>query len=90
MKPHNLATTAQSLSRLRHKEGYGECVGGGGGGGGVGVGINCEDLHRAFGAKSCRLCNPEVGQAMLLGRMQYTGDRRCTHYLDVQSVRRAI
>ena len=41
MKPHNLATTAQSLSRLRHKEGYVECVGGGGGGGAEGGGCRC-------------------------------------------------
>ena len=55
-------------------------VGAGGVEGGVGVGINCTDLHRAFRAKSCRLCNPTVGSALLLGRMQYTGDRRCTRY----------
>jgi len=37
----------------------------GAGAGDVGVGINCTDLHRAFRAQSCRLCNPEVGPALL-------------------------
>jgi hypothetical protein len=35
VKPHNLATTAQSLSSHRQKQGYGECVGGGDEGVGV-------------------------------------------------------
>jgi len=89
VKPRNLAATAKSPSRLaaiirKVTVSVLEAEG-------VGVGINCTDLHRAFRAKSCRLCNQQNEPTLLLGRMHYTGDRRCTrHYFDAQTVRRGI